>query len=222
MQIPVQIDPNASMSGAVPDGEYLVMIPSSMIRQGTKDVTTQLAVLDMQIIDQASPYCGQVVTRYLCIQHADPSVQARAHGELNKLAQVLGVPIPVGDTDQLHNKPFVIRVRLTVDSEGRENNEVKAYMTAPTAGVAPAAPAGAPPQPQTGQPPAQPGYAPPAAPHQAAPAHGAAPVDPNVPQQPGYPAQPGTVPPQAPPGAPQVPHAPPAAGAVPDWGKQHS
>ena len=191
-----QVAPSQALD-PIPAGWYIGhIVESELTENRNKDgayINFQIEVLD-------GPYKGRKVFGRMNVYNKNPQAQEIAYRELSALCHATGV-LRVEDTQQLHGRPFEVKVSVRKDEGYEPSNDVKGFRPV----GAGAAQGGAPAQ---GQPYGQP----------QAPQHGAAP-----PWQGGAPAQgqPGGYAPQqaAPQGAPvaQVPSAPAAPGAVPPW-----
>ena len=215
-----QFDPSTGSQDVFETGEYGFMIVSSEVKP-TKAGGTML-VMDAKCGDEGQ--MGKKITIRLNIQNSNPTAVEIAHRDLSAICHVVGV-LDVSDTDQLHGRPFRMRLEKTPRDDKPElfNNDIKAYLdaqgntpvagqsAAASGGVAPAAPSA----PVAPAPPVAAATAPapvaPVAPVAEAPAapavaEAAAPVAPPAITPPA---------PVAPPAA--APVAPVAAGATPPW-----
>lgn len=224
-----QYDPSTGASDVFETGEYAFQIVGSELK-ATKAGTGQMLLFTLACLDEG--HTGRRLTARLNIQN--PSAQAVdiAMRELSAISHVCGV-LQWTDTQQLHGKPFRVRVEKVPrsDDPSKFGNEIRGYLdmqgNPPGAGGAvgnatapvqppsapPAAPAATPPPPAAAPAPA-PAPAPAAAP---APA----PAAPAVPPAPSAPAAAAPAPAPAPAPTPQPTAAPApapaAAPAAPPW-----
>lgn len=195
----------------IPAGWYKAIIDESE-RRPTKDGQGERLNLRFQVIE--GQYAGRKVFTGLNIRNANEKAQEMGMGQLSAVAHAVGI-LQISDSQQLHNLPMFIKVKIQKDKEGQyeDRNEITAWKhlsdpvaiaaasaTIPQAGGFPP-PGAAPGFPPAGQ---QGGWAPPPG---APPAHTAAPA-----AAPGAPP-PGWTPPNAAPGAPQWQQQPPAQSA---------
>lgn len=215
----------------VPPGWYNVIVDESEMKptkaEGGAYLKVRYSILDGQ-------YAGRKLFGNINLQNANPQAVEIGLKQLSALAHAVGV-LMVADSQQLHNIPLKIKVKVRKDTTGQyeDQNEVQQWknINEPVEGAAPAAgaaafapPAGAPAGfPGAAAPPAQPWAQPPsAAPAAAAPAWGAppaaAPAAPAAAAPPSWSAPPAAAAPwagaPAAPAAPVPPQAPPAAPAA--------
>jgi Protein of unknown function (DUF669). len=139
-------DPNAEAQedfSAIPTGEYRAAIVDSDMKP-TKNNDGEYLELTYQVLD--GDYKGRKVWARLNLK--SPSAQAAeiANRQFRSIREATGVMNP-RDSQELHNKPHIIRVEFipsgTTQKNGyvttRDGNEVKAWKkiegAAPTAGV---------------------------------------------------------------------------------------
>lgn len=200
----------------IPAGWYKAIIDESEIRP-TKDGTGLRLHLRFMVIE--GPCQGRKVFEGLNIKNNSEKAQEIAIGQLSAICHAVGI-LQVGDSQELHNRPMFIKVKITKDPNGQyeDKNEINTWKplsdpvaTAATSGsAAPQAnggwasaampPTAVQPGPGSWQAPAaaQPWQQPAAAPAPAPAGPGAAPA--------------GWTPPGAPAGAQPWQHQPPAAG----------
>lgn len=124
----------------IPAGDYLAMIVDSGMKE-TKDKRGQYLELVHEIID--GPYKGRKVWERLNLVNANEQTVAIAKRQLSNCCHGVNV-FPCTDSQQLHNKPVLIRVKFE-KGEGNNNdkNSIKEWKSAsgtpaPTGYVAPA------------------------------------------------------------------------------------
>lgn len=138
---------------AIPAGDYDAIVTDSEMRQ-TKDGLGQYLSLTLEI--QSGQFQGRKLFDRLNLQNRNPKAVEIAQRQLAQLCHATGI-MQVQDSQQLHNRPLVVKVSVKHEPGYDPRNEVKGYKARGAAAQAPAfqAPrAAAPFQPQ--QPQAQP------------------------------------------------------------------
>jgi hypothetical protein len=137
------VEPSAP-SGPIPAGTYLAHVIESDLKQLKSGNGTGLS-LTFQILD--GEFKNRRVWTNLNVQHTNIEAQKIGQQQLSTLCHLLGVP-KLTATEQLHNKPVKIRVKIRQDATYGDKNEVAGYEAAggasATAPVAAAQPAAAP------------------------------------------------------------------------------
>lgn len=122
----------------IPAGEYLAMIVDSDMKP-TKDGRGQYLELVHQIVD--GPFKGRKVWARLNLVNANQQTATIAQAQLSSITHALGLQdTPISDSQQLHNRPLVIRVSFEkADGQRRtsDSNDVKGWKS-PSATAAPA------------------------------------------------------------------------------------
>ena len=135
---------------AIPAGDYESMVTASEMKS-TKDGTGQYLELTVEI--QSGQFQGRRLFDRLNLSNRNPKAVEIAQKQLAQLCHATGV-LQVQDSQQLHNRPIVMKVAVRNDLERGPSNEIKGYKAkgttqqaapfqAPRA-AAPAAPAAAP------------------------------------------------------------------------------
>ncbi len=141
-----------SQFDAIPAGDYEAMVTASQSKT-TKDGAGSFLELTLEI--QNGQFQGRRLWDRLNLQNKNPKAVEIAQKQLAMLCHATGV-IQVNDSEQLHNRPIVVKVSAKHDDySGEMRNEVKGYkakaasnastFAAPRANAA--APAFAPPAP---------------------------------------------------------------------------
>lgn len=139
-----------SQFDAIPAGDYEAMVTDSTMKS-TKDGTGQYLELTIEI--QSGQFQGRRLWDRLNLSNRNPKAVEIAQKQLAQLCHATGV-LQVQDSQQLHNRPIVMKVAVKNDPERGPSNEIKGYKSkgttqlaapfqAPRA-AAPAAPAAAP------------------------------------------------------------------------------
>lgn len=117
----------------MPNGDYRLAIVKSDI-EPTKNGKGKMLKLEIAALDE--PYKGQRIFEQLCIQHESEKTQSIAQGQLSAICHATGV-LKLTNSSQLHNIPFIGRVRIEQDPGYDPKNVIKSYK--PIAGAVPAA-----------------------------------------------------------------------------------
>ena len=127
----------------LPNGRYRAMISASEVK-ATSDGTGMRLVLEMSILE--SGFEGRKVFGGLNIRNKSSKAQDIGLGMLSSLCQALGKVGIVDDSSELHDKPFILGVKVKPASgEYAAGNEVTGFWAitggarTPTAGAAPKA-----------------------------------------------------------------------------------
>lgn len=203
------VKPNEGFD-TIPAGWYRAIIDESEMRP-TKDGTGLRLNLRFMVID--GPYTNRKVFCGLNIKNNSEKAVEIAMGQLSAIAHAVGV-LQVADSQQLHNLPMWIKVKIQKDESGQyeDKNDITSFknINDPSVLAAATPPPGTgfytPPAPAAGA-----GWAAAAAqPWAQPPAPAAAPAAPAP-----IPAPAAWTPPGAAPGAQPWQHQPPAQGAPP-------
>ena len=124
----------------IPAGSYLVSISESAIKPNSKG-TGQLLNLTFDVLDGA--HKGRKIFDRLNVQNSNPVAEKIGQEALSAICHATGV-LQLADTNQLHGKPIVVKVKIRKDDTGQyeDSNEVTGYM--PANGALPATSAAAP------------------------------------------------------------------------------
>lgn len=175
-----QVKPDEGQMGPIPKGWYNAMIEKSEVAP-TKDGSGTILKLTFKVLD--GQYRDRKVFVNLNIRNANATAQNIALGQLSAICHAVGV-LRADQSEQLHNLPMKIRVKVRVQEGYEDSNDITAYKninevveeTGSVAGLAPLSPVtvnvGFPPAPAAQMPtinqapvmPAMPGVFPTAAP----------------------------------------------------------
>lgn len=123
--------PESEFNGEpLPAGNYQVQISESEVVP-VKSGAGMMLKLTLDVID--GPFANRKLWVQLCIQHTNPQAQSIAQRALADIFQATATP-PSRDSEDLHFKPFMVRVVIKQDETYGPKNEVKAYK--PLAGAA--------------------------------------------------------------------------------------
>lgn len=106
----------ASKSDLIPPGTYEARIVSSDIK-ATKDGNGKMLVLEFDITVQGR---SRKHWERLNVVNSNPDTVRIATRQLMQIAKAVSVPVPVVDSEDLHNKPMMVTVAI---SEGRNGYE---------------------------------------------------------------------------------------------------
>lgn len=112
-----------SQFDAIPAGDYEAIVTASEMKS-TKDGTGQYLELTSEI--QSGQYQGRRLWDRLNLQNKNPKAVEIAQKQLAQLCHATGV-LQVQNSEQLHNRPFVMKVAVRNDPERGPSNEIKGY-----------------------------------------------------------------------------------------------
>jgi hypothetical protein len=131
----------------LPAGKYTCLVSDSTI-QPLKSGNGTALKLTITVLQEG--YNGRKLFANLNVQHTNPTAETIAQQQLRELCDAIGLT-RMTDTAELHNKPFIARVKIrkSTDPQYEDQNEVAGYSpagvsTAPAAPRAPAPSASAP------------------------------------------------------------------------------
>jgi Protein of unknown function (DUF669) len=136
----------------IPAGVYLAHVVDSDVRPLKSGNGTGLS-LTFEVLQ--GPYARRKVFASINVKHTNPEAERIGQSQLSALCHAIGV-LNVSDTQMLHMRPTMIRVKVRKDESGQyeDRNEVSGYEAAqPAAGAGMFPPAAAP---AASFPPAQP------------------------------------------------------------------
>lgn len=107
-------------SQVLPAGEYFVEIVRSMI---TPSKSGKAKVLELRYQILEGEMAGATITGVITVEHEDRKSQNRGQVILSNLLDALGLE-EFHDTEELHNIPLYIKVRVTTREGGGDKNEV--------------------------------------------------------------------------------------------------
>lgn len=108
---------------AIPAGDYESMVTASEMKS-TKDGTGQYLELTVEI--QSGQFQGRRLFDRLNLSNRNPKAVEIAQKQLAQLCHATGV-LQVQDSQQLHNRPMVMKVAVRNDPERGPSNEIKGY-----------------------------------------------------------------------------------------------
>ena len=108
---------------AIPAGDYESMVTASEMKS-TKDGTGQYLELTVEI--QSGQFQGRRLFDRLNLSNRNPKAVEIAQKQLAQLCHATGV-LQVQDSQQLHNRPIVMKVAVRNDPERGPSNEIKGY-----------------------------------------------------------------------------------------------
>ena len=106
----------------LPAGDYPMRITHS--EEGpTKNGRGRILTLTMKVED--GPYKGRMHWERLNYVNQNATAQNIAGRTLKKIMTATGVPSPLGNSDDLHNKPFIATLKVLPDDGWGAKNELK-------------------------------------------------------------------------------------------------
>jgi hypothetical protein len=141
------VEPSAP-TGPIPAGTYLAHVIESDLKALKSGNGTGLA-LTFQILD--GEFKNRRLWANLNVQHSNPEAQKIGQQQLSSLCRAVNA-VKLNNSEELHFKPVKIRVKIRVDAQYGDKNEIAGYepatgtTSAPSFQSAPqtAAPASAP------------------------------------------------------------------------------
>ena len=128
-----QVAPSDSFA-PLPAGTYIAQVTDSSIKP-TKSGTGTILNLTWTIMD--GQFANRKVFDRVNIQNANPEAEKIGQRQLSSICHAAGV-LKLADSNQLHGRPCKITLKIRVDAQWGDSNEVKSYESA---GMAPSAPA---------------------------------------------------------------------------------
>lgn len=122
----------------VPAGEYMVIITDSEMR--ATRAGGEMLSLTHQVIE--GEFKGRLIWETLNLVNANPKTVQIAQQHLSAICHAVGITQAITDSEQLHNRPLVVRVEVDHQEGYRPRNRVKAWkaIAAPAPAAAPVAP----------------------------------------------------------------------------------
>lgn len=117
-----QVDPSQSFD-PIPAGEYQAqLVESSMesLKSG------QGEYLKLQFEVMAGPFAGRRLFTNLCLRHPNTQTVEIAQRQLSALCHAAGV-FQLQDSQQLHGRPVVVKVRVKDDPQYGPKNEISTF-----------------------------------------------------------------------------------------------
>ena len=119
---------------AIPAGDYEAMVTASEMKS-TKMGDGQYLELSLEV--QSGQYQGRKLWDRLNLQNRNPKAVEIAQKQLAQLCHATGI-LQVADSQQLHNRPIVVKLSCKADAERGLVNEIKGYKARAAANTAPA------------------------------------------------------------------------------------
>ena len=119
-----KVDPQDSFS-ALPAGTYVAVIESTEVK-GTKTGSGQYIKAKYRIID--GQHKNRVIFGNINVVNANKQAEEIGQRQLSSLCHAVGV-LQLQDTQQLHNKPVKIKVKVRVDESGKydDSNDISGF-----------------------------------------------------------------------------------------------
>ena len=126
----------------IPKADYKAVIVASELKQ-TKDNQGQF--LELKVILTEGEQANTEFTERLNIVNNNPVAVKIAYQTLARISESIGMTQTPGDSNQLHNKPLMVRVDTEtgkpwtdndgIQREGKDKSFIKKYLPLPTVGV---------------------------------------------------------------------------------------
>lgn len=107
----------------IPAGEYPAIVAKSEMKP-TKDGTGQRLNLTLQIL--SGQYQNRIVFDGLNVKNRSAQAEQIGRSQLKALCVAVNVPDPKA-SEELHGKPFTLKVKIGKDQNGNPRNEVAGY-----------------------------------------------------------------------------------------------
>lgn len=107
----------------IPAGEYPAIVTKSEMKP-TKDGTGQRLNLTLQIL--SGQYQNRIVFDGLNVKNKSSQAEQIGRSQLKALCVAVNVPDPKS-SEELHSKPFTLKVKIGKDQNGNPRNEVAGY-----------------------------------------------------------------------------------------------
>lgn len=117
----------------IPAGEYEAVINTAGWKN-TKDGTGRYLALEFEL---TRDYAGRRIFENLNLENRNEKAVQIAQGSLSAICRALGVSM-LTDTNQLLNKPMIIKVSIQKDERYGDKNRIRKYM--PSLSVVPSTP----------------------------------------------------------------------------------
>jgi hypothetical protein len=121
-------DPSAVQDAAyslLPAGEYVVMITESEVKESKTNASN--SYLNMKLQVAKGEHQGRILFLRLNLWNSNETAKNIADRQLKDIYRALNVT-KVQDSSQLHDKPFVIKVKVKADMNGEDRNEVQSIL----------------------------------------------------------------------------------------------
>lgn len=116
-------DVKANDFEVIPAGEYPAIVTKSEMKP-TKDGTGQRLNLTIQIL--SGKYQNRTVFDGLNVKNKSAVAEQIGRGQLKALCVAVNVPNPQA-SEELHSKPFNVKLKVGTDQNGNSRNEVAGY-----------------------------------------------------------------------------------------------
>ena len=146
-----EVEPNAAPE-ALPAGDYVAQVVGSEMKP-TASGSGEYLKLEIEILTPG--FSGRRVFDQLNIRNESAEAERIGRAQLSALCHAVGV-LRISDSQQLHGKPFMVKLAIKEDPTYGKQNKVKGYKA-----VTGAAPAAVTPHPSAPQAAARPAAVPP-------------------------------------------------------------
>lgn len=120
-----EVEPNTAPE-ALPAGDYVAQVVGSELKP-TASGSGEYLKLEIEIL--TSEFSGRRVFDQLNIRNDSPEAERIGRAQLSALCHAIGV-MRVTDSQQLHGKPFTIKLAVKEDPQYGKQNKVKGYKAA--------------------------------------------------------------------------------------------
>ena len=123
-----EVEPNAAPE-ALPAGDYVAQVVGSEVKP-TASGSGEYLKLEIEILSPG--FSGRRVFDQLNIRNESAEAERIGRAQLSALCHAVGV-LRISDSQQLHGKPFMVKLTLKEDPQYGKQNKVKGYKAATTA-----------------------------------------------------------------------------------------
>ena len=117
-----EVEPNAAPE-ALPAGDYVAQVVGSEVKP-TASGSGEYLKLEIEILSPG--FSGRRVFDQLNIRNESAEAERIGRAQLSALCHAVGV-LRISDSQQLHGKPFVVKLALKEDPQYGKQNKVKGY-----------------------------------------------------------------------------------------------
>ncbi len=115
--------------GAVPKGAYICAAEATQMKRTKKG---DGEYLEITYVITEGEYAGRKLWARLNLSNPNAQAVEIAEGQLAAICNAVGIEL-LTDTDDLIDRPILLRVSNKTDTEGKERNEITDFRPVPTA-----------------------------------------------------------------------------------------
>ena len=119
-----EVEPAEGGFPVIPAGDYTVIITQSEMKPGSRDPSSQVLHLQLQVV--GGPNQNFKLRAFLNLVNKNETAQKIGKGQLSAICRAVGVMTP-NDSSELHNKPLTAVVTVQTDGDGNKRNQVSGF-----------------------------------------------------------------------------------------------